>query len=65
MLTKVKDKVTNEHVYRKIQAANGEYEALLAVIKQREKAGGLYKSQGLPAAEEKGSHYQKVDRDGL
>ena len=52
-----KDHVTNEEVRRKIQAAIGEYDELLTLVKKRKK-----KRQ---TEEEVGRQYQRVDRNGL
>ena len=71
-----KDHVTNEEVRRKIQAAIGEYEELLILIKKQElrwsglgsRSSGLAKTilQGTVKGEEEvGRQYQRVERNGL
>ena len=74
-----KDHVTNEEVRRKIQAAIGEYDELLTLVKKRKLRwfGHVSRSSGLAKTilqgtvkkrqteEEVGRQYQRVDRNGL
>ena len=76
-----KDHVTNEEVCRKIQAAIGEYDELLTLVKKRKLRwfGHVSRSSGLAKTilqgtvkgkrkrkrEEVGRQYQRVDRNGL
>ena len=75
------DHVTNEEVRRKIQAAIGEYDELLTLVKKRKLRwfGHVSRSSGLAKTilqgtvkkkkrqteEEVGRQYQRVDRNGL
>ena len=76
-----KDHVTNEEVRRKIQAAIGEYDDLLTLVKKRKlrwfghvsRSSGLAKTIGHSERKKKkrqteqevGRQYQRVDRNGL
>ena len=76
-----KDHVTNEEVRRKIQAAIGEYDELLTLVKKAKMVWPCLKvfwlSKGNPTGhserkkkkrqteEELGRQYQRVDRNGL
>ena len=67
-----KNHVTNEEVRSKIQAAIGEYDELLTLVKKRKLKwfGHVSMSSGLAktilqGTEEVGSQYQRVDRNGL
>ena len=76
-----KNHVTNEEVRRKIQAAIGEYDELLTLVKKRKLRwfGHISRSSGLDnptghserkkkkrqTEEEVGRQYQRVDRNGL
>ena len=68
-----KDPVTNEEVQRKIQAAIGEYDELLTLVKKRQLRSFCHVSMpsGLGRTkkkrqtdEEVGRQYQRVDRNG-
>ena len=70
-----KDHVTNEEVRREIQAAIGEYDELLTLVKKRKLRwfGHVSSSSGdsdskkkkRQTEEEVGKQYQRVDRNGL
>ena len=72
-----KDHITNAEVSRKIQAAIGEYDDLLALVKKRKLRwfGQVSRSSGLAKTillgmvkrqtENVGRQYQSVDRNGL
>ena len=71
------DHITNAEVCRKIQAAIGEYDELLALVKKRKLRlfGHVSRSSGLTKTilqgtvknqtEKVGRQYQSVDRNGL
>ena len=69
-----KDHVTNEEVRRKIQAAIGEYDELLTLVKKRKvfwyskdnlTGHSERKKRKRQTEEEVGRQYQRVDRNGL
>ena len=73
-----KDHVTNEEVRRKIQAAIGEYDELLTLVKKRKPCLKVFwfskdipighserKKKKRQTEEEVGRQYQRVDRNGL
>ena len=69
-----KDHVTNEEVRRKIQAATGEYDEFLTLVKKRKlrwfgkdnpTGHSERKKKKRQTEEEEGRQYQRVDRSGL
>ena len=69
-----KDHVTNEEVRRKIQAAIGEYDELLTLVKKQKlrwfgkdnpTGHSERKKKKRQTEEEVGRQYQRVDRNGL
>ena len=73
-----KDHVTNEEVRRKIQAAIGEYDELLTLVKKRQPCLKVFwfskdnptghserKKKKRQTEKEVGRQYQRVDRNGL